>query len=135
MDKINIIQISYFINTQHFFSIDEIVSIELFICLLIVGIGTLSINDISFRNIAAILFIIALAFISDTNMGAGAGITMGIILGFATGNLMESIAIYGACGETLQKSLLYLLLSVENAVFKSCVRVSILVKCTLHMSK
>ena len=86
------------INTQHFFSIDEIVSIELFICLLIVGIGTLSINDINFRNIAAILFIIALAFISDTNMGAGAGITMGIILGFATGNLMESIAIYGACG-------------------------------------
>ena len=86
------------INTQHFFSIDEIVSIELFICLLIVGIGTLSINDISFRNIAAILFIVALAFISDTNMGAGAGITMGIILGFATGNLMESIAIYGACG-------------------------------------
>lgn len=86
------------INTQYFFSIDEIVSIELFICLLIVGIGTLSINDISFRNIAAILFIIALAFISDTNMGAGAGITMGIILGFATGNLMESIAIYGACG-------------------------------------
>ncbi|WP_415330086.1 stage II sporulation protein E [Clostridium perfringens] len=86
------------INTQHFFSIDEIVSIELFICLLIVGIGTLSINDISFRNIAAILFIIALAFISDTNMGAGSGITMGIILGFATGNLMESIAIYGACG-------------------------------------
>ncbi|MDU5411875.1 MAG: stage II sporulation protein E [Clostridium perfringens] len=85
------------INTQHFFSIDEIVSIELFICLLIVGIGTLSLNDISFRNIAAILFIIALAFISDTNMGAGAGITMGIILGFATGNLMESIAIYGAC--------------------------------------
>lgn len=86
------------INTQHFFSIDEIVSIELFICLLIVGIGTLSLNDISFRNIVAILFIIALAFISDTNMGAGAGITMGIILGFATGNLMESIAIYGACG-------------------------------------
>ncbi|HBI6910918.1 TPA: stage II sporulation protein E [Clostridium perfringens] len=86
------------INTQHFFSIDEIVSIELFICLLIVGIGTISINDISFRNIAAILFIIALAFISDTNMGAGAGITMGIILGFATENLMESIAIYGACG-------------------------------------
>ncbi|MDB2062583.1 stage II sporulation protein E [Clostridium perfringens] len=86
------------INTQHFFSIDEIVSIELFICLLIVGIGTLSLNDISFRNIAAILFIIALAFISDTNMGAGAGITMGIILGFATWNLMESIAIYGACG-------------------------------------
>ncbi|MCX0351207.1 stage II sporulation protein E [Clostridium perfringens] len=86
------------INTQHFFSIDEIVSIELFICLLIVGIGTLSLNDISFRNIAAIFFIIALAFISDTNMGAGAGITMGIILGFATGNLMESIAIYGACG-------------------------------------
>ncbi|MDK0736583.1 stage II sporulation protein E [Clostridium perfringens] len=86
------------INTQHFFSIDEIVSIELFICLLIVGIGTLSINDISFRNIAAVLFIVALAFISDTNMGAGAGITMGIILGFATGNLMESIAIYGACG-------------------------------------
>lgn len=86
------------INTQHFFSIDEIVSIELFLCLLIVGIGTLSLNDISFRNIAAILFIIVLAFISDTNMGAGAGITMGIILGFATGNLMESIAIYGACG-------------------------------------
>ena len=86
------------INTQHFFSIDEIVSIELFICLLIVGIGTLSLNDISFRNIAAILFIIVLAFISDTNMGAGAGITMGIILGFATGNPMESIAIYGACG-------------------------------------
>lgn len=86
------------INTQHFFSIDEIVSIELFICLLIVGIGAVSLGDISLRNIMAILFIISLAFVSDTNMGAGAGITMGIILGFATGNLMESIAIYGSCG-------------------------------------
>ncbi|HFE9701805.1 TPA: stage II sporulation protein E [Clostridium perfringens] len=120
------------INTQHFFSIDEIVSIELFICLLIVGIGTISINDISFRNIAAILFIIALAFISDTNMGAGAGITMGIILGFATGNLMESIAIYGACGlvagifresgklfTALSFNIIFIIVTLYSGVFNS----------------
>ncbi|WP_283720070.1 stage II sporulation protein E [Clostridium perfringens] len=120
------------INTQHFFSIDEIVSIELFICLLIVGIGTLSLNDISFRNIAAILFIIALAFISDTNMGAGAGITMGIILGFATGNLMESIAIYGACGlvagifresgklfTALSFNIIFIIVTLYSGVFNS----------------
>ncbi len=86
------------INTQHFFSMDEIVSIELFLCLIIVGIGTIGIGGVSFRNIVAVLFTIVVAFISDINMGAGAGITMGIILGFTTGNLLEEIAIYGACG-------------------------------------
>ncbi len=128
------------INTQHFFSIDEIVSIELFICLLIVGIGTLSINDISFRNIAAILFIVALAFISDTNMGAGAGITMGIILGFATGNLMESIAIYGACGlvagifresgklfTALSFNIIFIIVTLYSGVFNNISFIEVLV--------
>ncbi|EHK2336331.1 stage II sporulation protein E [Clostridium perfringens] len=128
------------INTQHFFSIDEIVSIELFICLLIVGIGTLSLNDISFRNIAAILFIIALAFISDTNMGAGAGITMGIILGFATGNLMESIAIYGACGlvagifresgklfTALSFNIIFIIVTLYSGVFNNISFIEVLV--------
>lgn len=128
------------INTQHFFSIDEIVSIELFLCLLIVGIGTISVYDVSFRNIVAILFIIALAFISDTNMGAGAGITMGIILGFTTGNLMESIAIYGACGlvagifresgklfTALSFNIIFVIVTLYSGIFNNVLFIEVLV--------
>lgn len=128
------------INTQHFFSIDEIVSIELFLCLLIVGIGTVSVYDVSFRNIVAILFIIALAFISDTNMGAGAGITMGIILGFTTGNLMESIAIYGACGlvagifresgkffTALSFNIIFVIVTLYSGIFNNILFIEVLV--------
>lgn len=128
------------INTQHFFSIDEIVSIELFLCLLIVGIGTISVYDVSFRNIVAILFIIALAFISDTNMGAGAGITMGIILGFTTGNLMESIAIYGACGlvagifresgklfTALSFNIIFVIVTLYSGIFNNILFIEVLV--------
>ncbi|MDZ5254659.1 stage II sporulation protein E [Clostridium sp. LIBA-8841] len=128
------------INTQHFFSIDEIVSIELFLCLLIVGIGTVSVYDVSFRNIVAILFIIALAFISDTNMGASAGITMGIILGFTTGNLMESIAIYGACGlvagifresgkffTALSFNIIFVIVTLYSGIFNNILFIEVLV--------
>lgn len=128
------------INTQHFFSIDEIVSIELFVCLLIVGIGTIGFGDISIRNIVAILFIVFLSFVSDTNMGAGAGITMGIILGFTTGNLLEGIAIYGSCGlvagifresgkllTALSFNIIFVIVTLYSGVFNSVVFIEVMI--------
>lgn len=86
------------LKSEHFFSSDEIVSIELFLCLLIVGIGSASIFGISVRSIVSLFFVITISYITDANMGACAGITMGLILGFASGDLLFYTAIYGACG-------------------------------------
>ncbi|MGG5463148.1 stage II sporulation protein E [Clostridium sp. B9] len=134
------------INTQHFFSIDEIVSIELFLCLLVVGIGNITLYDVSFRSIVAVLFVVSIAFISDTNMGAGAGITMGIILGFTTGNLMDSIAIYGACGlvagifresgkllTALSFNIIFIIVTLYSGVFNNIVFIEVLVGTLLFM--
>ncbi|MGL5243931.1 MAG: stage II sporulation protein E, partial [Sarcina sp.] len=86
------------IKTQHFFSMDEIISIELFLCLVIVGIGDITFFGLSLRGIVALFFIIFISYVTDINMGACIGVAMGLILGFSSGNLLYYVTIYGACG-------------------------------------
>lgn len=86
------------INTQHFFTSDEIISIELFLCLIIVGIGEVGLLGIEIRSVVALLFVLIISYVTDVNMGACVGITMGLVLGFASGDLLTFIAVYGACG-------------------------------------
>ncbi|MPQ42162.1 stage II sporulation protein E [Clostridium tarantellae] len=86
------------IKVQHFFSTDEIISIGLFLCLVIVGIGNIKFLGLDIRNIVALFFVIFISYITDINMGACIGISMGLILGFASGDLLYYVTIYGACG-------------------------------------
>lgn len=86
------------INTGHYFTSEEIISISLLLCLIISGIGDLGAFNINFRNVIALVFIISTAYISGSSIGAAAGITLGMIVGISTNNMMLYISIYGICG-------------------------------------
>lgn len=86
------------IYNQHVFNSNEVITLGLFIALLIVGIGEISVFEVEFRNIIALLFVIAIAYGTNYNMGACIGAVMGIVLGFVAGNLPLYIAIYSSCG-------------------------------------
>ena len=86
------------IYNRHMFNSNEIITLGLFIALLIVGIGEISLFQIGFRNIVALLFVISISYGISYNMGACIGAIMGIVLGFVSGNLPLYIAIYSSCG-------------------------------------
>ncbi len=86
------------IYAQHVFNSNEIITLGLFIGLLIVGIGEVSLFQVKFRNIIAFSFVIVIAYGTNYNMGACIGSVMGIVLGFVSGNLSLYIAIYSSCG-------------------------------------
>ncbi|GIM30179.1 stage II sporulation protein E [Clostridium polyendosporum] len=86
------------INTNHLFNTEEMVSMALLICLVVSGIGDVQVFNVGIRNIAALFFIITIAFGLGSSVGAAAGVTMGIIVGLATNNMMLYISVYGVCG-------------------------------------
>lgn len=86
------------IYNRHMFNSNEIITLGLFIALLIVGIGEISLFQIGFRNIVALLFVISISYGISYNMGACIGAIMGIVLGFVSENLPLYIAIYSSCG-------------------------------------
>ncbi|SHE43047.1 stage II sporulation protein E [Clostridium fallax] len=85
-------------NTNHYYTSEEIVSISLLVCLIISGVGDLGVLGVSFRNIVSLVFIISIGYISGTSIGAAAGISLGMIVGISTNNMMLYISVYGICG-------------------------------------
>ena len=86
------------INTNYLFSSEEIVSIGIFLCLLITGIGNIKIFDYSIRNICALTLVLIIAYGGGSAYGAMIGVLMGIIVGVASNNMMYSVAFFGVGG-------------------------------------
>jgi stage II sporulation protein E len=86
------------INTNYSFSSEEIVSIAIFLCLLITGIGEVNFLNNSIRNIAALTFILIIAYVGGATYGAMIGVLMGIIVGVASNDMMYSVAFFGVGG-------------------------------------
>ena len=86
------------INTNYFYSTEELISIAILICLVIAGIGNFTIFKIEIRTIVALAMVITTAYASGSNSGAILGITMGIIIGIANNDLLISTTMYGICG-------------------------------------
>ena len=76
------------INTNYFFSSEEIVSIAIFLCLLVAGIGNINISDYSIRNICALTLVLGIAYVGGATYGAMIGVSMGIMLGVVSNNMM-----------------------------------------------
>ena len=89
------------INTNYFFSSEEIVSIGIFLCLLVSGIGNINIMDYSIRNIFALTLVLTIAYAGGAAYGAMIGVLMGIMLGVASGDMMYSVAFFGVGGLTV----------------------------------
>lgn len=86
------------LRTKHLFSSEEIISVTVVIALMIAGTWGISIAKVSFTNILALTFILALSYINGSTVGASAGIAIGAIIGVCSGNLLIYMAVYGVCG-------------------------------------
>ncbi|WP_436513324.1 stage II sporulation protein E [Clostridium thermobutyricum] len=85
-------------NTNYYFNIEELISIGLVFCLMIGGIGDLSIFNIHLREIFSILFIISIAYVGGAANGSAIGIAMGLILGISNGAIVECVGFYSVLG-------------------------------------
>jgi len=86
------------INTNYFFSSEEVVSIGIFLCLLVAGIGNINFSNYSIRNICALTLVLAIAYVGGATYGAMIGVSMGIMLGVASNDMMYSVAFFGVGG-------------------------------------
>nr|WP_312290609.1 stage II sporulation protein E [Clostridium chromiireducens] len=86
------------VNTNYFFSSEELVSIGIFMCLIIAGIGNINFMDYSVRNICALTLVLAIAYVGGAAYGAMIGVAMGIMIGVASNDMMYSVAFFGVGG-------------------------------------
>lgn len=80
--------------TQHYFNNDEIISIELFISLIIVGIGSVSVFEVNIRDLVGVFFVLFVSFIGKGNLGATIGVILGAVFGMITGELTFYLAVF-----------------------------------------
>ncbi|MGL5378813.1 stage II sporulation protein E [Clostridium sp.] len=86
------------IKANYFFSTEELISIAILICLLVAGIGDVSVVGISIRNIVALTVVISIAYVGGSGLGAAVGVTMGFIIGITYNDVMLLIGLYSICG-------------------------------------
>lgn len=105
---ISIIPVRYILNyalncvdeleSNYFFSTEELISIGLLLCLLVAGIGNLNIFDIYIRNIFALAVIAVFAYVGGAGLGAAIGVSMGFVIGMTSNDIMIYISLYSLCG-------------------------------------
>lgn len=86
------------LNTNYFYSTEELISIAILICLVIAGVGNFSLLGVEIRTILALSIVITVAYAAGSNIGSILGITMGLIIGIANNDLLLSITMYSVCG-------------------------------------
>lgn len=85
-------------NTNYFFSVEEMISIGLVVCLIISGIGDFEFFNISIRNIFAYGTILLVAYIGGATYGATIGVSMGMLIGMNSGDILNCITFYSISG-------------------------------------
>jgi len=86
------------LESNYFFSTEEIISIGILICLLIAGVGSLDIFNIQVRNILALSSVAIFAYIGGSGIGSAIGVSMGLIIGITNGDIVSAITLYSLCG-------------------------------------
>ena len=86
------------LDTNYYFSIEELISMSILLCLVVAGMGNLNIFGVSVRNIVALSIIITVAFAGGASVGAVIGVTMGIIVGVTSSNILLFISLYSCSG-------------------------------------
>lgn len=84
--------------SNYIFSVEEMISVGLLICLLVSGIGDINIFGIEIRNIVANVIVLVLSYAIGGVQGTAIGVTMGIVVGFNSGDMLWSIAVYSIAG-------------------------------------
>lgn len=96
--------ISYALNcmdeleSNYFFSTEEIISIGILVCLLIAGIGNVGILNVQIRNVLALSTIAIFAYVGGSGIGSAIGVAMGLIIGITNNDIISAITLYSLCG-------------------------------------
>lgn len=85
-------------DTNYFFSTEEIISIGILISLFVAGIGNVEIFNLSIRTIVAYAIILCISFIGGGAYGAAIGVSMGVVIGLNSGDMMTSISYFSLAG-------------------------------------
>ena len=83
---------------KYLFSTEQLVSISILLCLVVSGIGTISVKDYSLRNVFALLLVLSVAYLGGAAYGAMIGVSMGVILGVSSNDMMWSIGFFSVGG-------------------------------------
>ncbi|MGL5615856.1 MAG: stage II sporulation protein E [Sarcina sp.] len=83
------------IKSNHYFSSEEIFSIEILLALLIVGIGNITIFNISLKTSIAILLAVLSVYIIKSSVSVAAGLIIGLFLGITSSDFTLMVAVYG----------------------------------------
>ncbi|SMC28982.1 stage II sporulation protein E [Clostridium acidisoli DSM 12555] len=86
------------IKTKHLFNSGEIISMIGVVALVVSGAHGLAFYNISITNVAALLIIISISYISGFTIGSASGIVVGVIIGMATKNMSLYVMVFGVCG-------------------------------------
>ncbi|MGL4452143.1 MAG: stage II sporulation protein E [Sarcina sp.] len=79
---------------ENYINMDEIISMQVFVSIVIAGIGSIGLLGIELRNIVAIAFVFFVSYVCRGNLGSTAGIITGFILGIITGELYFYLATF-----------------------------------------
>lgn len=86
------------IKTKHLYNSEEILSMAILISLIISGTWGIELYGLSLKNILGLFFILLLAYINGSAIGAAGGIALGAIIGMSSNNILICISVFGICG-------------------------------------
>lgn len=105
---LSIIPVKYILNyafncvdeleSNYFFSTEELISIGILVCLLVSGVGNVSILGIYIRNLFALFTIAIFSYVGGVGLGSAIGISMGFVIGITNNDIVTSISLYSLCG-------------------------------------
>ena len=84
--------------SNHLFSTEELVSMALLLCLAVSGIGSVVLFGIDLRSIVALTIVVLIAYSGGSSVGAIIGITMGIIVGLTSNDMLTVVSFYSISG-------------------------------------
>lgn len=86
------------ISINYFFNFEEIISIGIFLCLLVVGIGDINLMNYFIRNVIVLVLVLVIVYIGGVSYGVMIGVLMGIIFGVVLNDMMLCVGFFGVGG-------------------------------------
>ena len=86
------------IGTNYIFSLEELISISIILCLMVAGLHGFEILGLNIKNLFALTVVITVAYSAGISAGTIFGVTMGLIIGITSNSLLLTVGIYSICG-------------------------------------
>lgn len=86
------------LESNYFFSTEELISIGILVCLLVAGIGDFNISGVYLRNIFALTIIAIFSYVGGSGLGSAMGVSMGFIIGITNNDIIVAVSLYSLCG-------------------------------------